>query len=302
MAAYAAIALIILTAAVDARTWCADPVLAAIPLGAAVVVGVAARAIPLRLRDAGTIAGTTDAIVADIAFCRAVFRRAAAHAALAGVVAGAQVAVVARCAVDFGGVGALTRCRIAHPGLMALVQRRADDRRVGDAFAVAANLAASTRLTILLRVGVALATCDIAGLAGGAGGLARAWPTVDRLLAGVLDGAAPAGTGLGQRLGLARLRLGFALLLAVAGAMMGLAILAPAVMAVPFALDAAAVLLVWQGFVAGALSLCRAPLASPGLLPVALRRSQFIASQQRYHSAEWQAGQQVQHAATCLSQ
>ncbi|MDQ2653409.1 MAG: hypothetical protein M3Z20_10250 [Chloroflexota bacterium] len=115
-------------------------------------------------------------------------------------------------------------------------------------------MTASTRLTVLLWVGLALATCDIAGLADGAGRLAGAGAAVHRLLAIVLDRAARIGAGLGQRLGLAgRRRLALAFAFAAARTMMGLAVLAAAVVAVPLALDAAAVLLVRLSLVIGVL-------------------------------------------------
>lgn len=221
-AAHAIVAGVILVVAIDPGACGAFPVLAAIASGATVAVGVAARAVGLGALAAGSVSAT-DAVIADVALCRAVFRRAAAGAVLAGVIDGARVTVVARYPVGLGGIGACAGPRVADPGLMALVLRGADDGGVDHAPAIltgpaaAATLALAGALAIRLaeqavatgivnlgRVGFAGRRGLVAALAGGAGRLARAGATVDRLLAVVLDRAAGIGAGLGQRLGLAR--------------------------------------------------------------------------------------------------
>lgn len=159
--------------------------------------------------------------------------------------------------------------------------------------AVGANLAARARLTVLRQVGLALAARVIADLADRTSRIARAGATVDRLLAVVLDGAARAGTGLCQRFWLAWLRLVLVLSLAFA-AMMGLAVLAPPVMAVPFALDAAAVLLVRLGVVVDVLPLCRVLLPLFGFLVAALCFNQLTVCLKRHHPPERQARQECE--------
>jgi len=118
--------------------------------------------------------------------------RAGARAGLAGVAAGAGVNVVAGRAVGLGGVGAGAGRGVALTGVVALVRRRAHDRRAGGARAALAGITDRARIAIVTRA--AVRPGGIRALAGRRVAGAR---VVALVLRGADDGVRPgAGPGL----------------------------------------------------------------------------------------------------------
>src|SRR5207237_532734 len=116
-------------------------------------------------------------------------RAGAAGAALAGVTGRARVAVVTGRAVGLGGVGAGAGRGVAVAGVVALVRRRAHDRRAGGARAALAGITGRARIAIVTRGAVRLG--GIRALAGRRVAGAR---VVALLRRGARDGH-PAGAG-----------------------------------------------------------------------------------------------------------
>jgi hypothetical protein len=213
--AHPAVAVVILTTTIDARAGSADAVLATVPARATVVVGVAAGAVLLGPRATRPV-GAADAVVADVAFARAVLGCTDTLPVLAGVVLRTRVAIVTGGAILLAGSGALSGLGITLPRLVALIRRGADDGGIGDALATLAGSAAAaavpltrtltvlladqaiaTRIADLGRVRFTLSGFRVADFAHRAGGFAGAGAAVNALLAVVLDRAALAAASLG---------------------------------------------------------------------------------------------------------
>jgi len=141
-------------------------------------VGAISLAIALRadraLADAAAVG-----LVADFAIC-GIARRGStgAGAVLTGIAAGAEQAIVTRCPVCLGGIGADAGCGIAGADIVALVGSSADD-------GISAN-ASAAHAGVGLRAGIAvIAACAIGGIgiradAGGRIACARIMALIER--------------------------------------------------------------------------------------------------------------------------
>src|SRR5207253_1170528 len=127
----------------------ARPGLAGVAAGARVAV-VAGGVVRLGGVGAGAGGGVAGPDVVTLILGRAGDGvRARARAGLAGVAAGARVAVVAGGAIGPGGVGADTGRRVAGARVVALVLGVTDDRRAGDAGAAFAGVDGGARVAVV---------------------------------------------------------------------------------------------------------------------------------------------------------
>src|SRR5262249_4550623 len=138
-----------------------------------------------------------------------------ADARLAGVGLGAAVAVVAGHAVGLGGIGAGAVGRVADAGIMALIERGADDRVRARADAGLAGVALRTGVPVVAgrAVGVGGVGAGAGGRVAGAGVVALVEGGADdrigrRAGAGLAGVALRAGVAVvaGHAVGLARVR------------------------------------------------------------------------------------------------
>src|SRR5439155_342368 len=168
------------------------PGLAGVAAGARVGV-VAFGAVGLRGIGAGTGCRVARAgVVALVLGGAADGARLRAGAGLAGVAAGARVRDVAVRVVGLGGIGAGAGRGVALTGVVALVRRRAHDRRAGGARAALAGITDRARIAIVTRA--AVRPGGIRALAGRRVAGAR---VVALVLRGADDGVRPgAGPGL----------------------------------------------------------------------------------------------------------